>query len=192
MNEYLALFSTFFIVAIIPGPLAIIAFYGGTRGIGPFLAGLLGQLSGLIIVSNLIAFLGVKSGITDQSWFLPLGAIALIWLGYRIITAERKGRPKDSLTFASTFLMAASNPKAILGFGPPLLWFHRDGVTIPALFQSTGILIAAVSLSMLAYFILGMMLKSNVAVKYIRQGAGMLIALLGALVLVREITKTLS
>ena len=105
-------FRFFFIVAIIPGPLAIVAFYGGTQGVIPFLAGLLGQLCGLIIVSNLIATLGVSSGITNQPWFLPMAALALIWLGVRIITADKKGRPKDSLTFASTFLMAAANPKA--------------------------------------------------------------------------------
>ena len=187
MNETLALFTALFIVTIIPGPLAIVAFYGGTRGLAPFLAGLAGQLLGLIIVSNLIVIVGGSTGITNNSWFLPLAAISLIWLGLRIFSADKKGRPADTLTFASTFMMAAANPKAILGFGPPLLLFHRNGPDISLLIYSTAILVTAVSLSMVFYFFLGMILKNSKVVKYIRKGSGIFLASFGALILMREV-----
>lgn len=187
MNEILALFSAFFVVAIIPGPLAIVAFYGGTRGLTPFLTGLMGQLLGLIIITNIIATLGASSGFNKQPWFLSVAAVALVWLGFRIITADKKGKPADRLTFASTFMMAASNPKAILGFGPPLLFFHRDGITSLALLLSSAVLIAAVSLAMIFYFGLGSFVKDRSIVRYIRLGAGFLLAGFGLLILFAEL-----
>lgn len=186
MSDELALFGALFLVALVPGPLAIIAFYGGTQGFRTFVSGLLGQLTALLITTNLIAITGTSLNVTQSRWFLPLAALALLILGLSILRSKGGKRPPDTLAFATTFLMAAGNPKAIFGFGPPLLVFHGNAFEVSRLIASSAILVAAVTISMAAYFALGKLTQNRTIVGGIRNLAGLCLILFAVALLAQH------
>lgn len=183
MAGELALLAALFLVALVPGPLAIVAFYGGTQGLRTFVSGLAGQVCALLITTNAIVITGASLNVTQSSWFTPLAALALLALGLSILRSKGGQRPPDALAFASTFLMAAGNPKAIFGFGPPLLAFHGETLSVARIITSSILLIIAVSISMAAYFALGKMTQQRSVVQAIRFFAGTGLVLFAALLM---------
>ncbi|GGK21249.1 hypothetical protein [Salinarimonas ramus] len=186
MTELALLFASCFLVAIVPGPLALITFHGGTDGWRPFLTGLSGQLLGLALVGTTIIAAGSVTDILANPWFERAAALCLIALGIIIWRGKKSGRA-GALSFASTFGMAATNPKAILGFGPALVLYHGTAGPVGAasLMLTIGALWAAVSAAMVIYYILGRTLRDARALVWVRRGAALILVAVGLLLLLR-------
>ncbi|MDJ0825281.1 MAG: hypothetical protein QNJ16_07245 [Rhodobacter sp.] len=187
MTELLTLFLACFIVAIVPGPLAVVAFQGGLERPAAFVFGLLGQLLGLAIMTNILVLLGNSLSVAEANWFLALAGLALLTLGIKTLTTIRKSKGGGAVTFGGTFVLAFTNPKAVLGFGPPLLLFHGANVSTNAVLWATTALISAVTLSMLIYFALGRLVSDQKIVGQLRKICGVLLVAAGVAFLVRQL-----
>lgn len=149
------LFTGLFLIAIVPGPLSVVAFNGGTESARSFLIGLAGQLVGLLIMTNLLTLLGGRVDLINNQWLMPVAAGMLIILGIRAMFGTGKSKKAPHLTFIATFSMAFSNPKAIFGFVPQLMLFQSTTSSRAISLWTNSSLVVAVSLSMCFYFLLG-------------------------------------
>ena len=187
MPELLSLFLACFVVAAVPGPLAVVAFQGGLENPAAFLSGLFGQLLGLAIMTNILVLLGGSLSIAEAKWFWGIAGLALVTLGLKSLVSEAAAKGGSAVTFLGTFVLAFTNPKAVLGFGPPLLLFHRAGVSAYSVLLSTCVLLIAVAMSMLIYFALGRFFHDAKVVGRLRRICGSLLVLAGVALFARQL-----
>ena len=188
MTVIVSLFTACLVVAIIPGPLAVIAFQGGSDDPKGFVFGLFGQLLGLAIMTNILVVFGSSLAITEAWWFRGASGVALLVLGIKTLTVKRKGKLGQGVTFLGTFVLAFTNPKAVLGFGPPLLLFHGSKLTIDQIILATSALLAAVCISMIFYFGLGRLIARQNIIRLLRTMCGYLLILAGIYFIVLQFT----
>ena len=116
-----------FIVVIVPGP-TVTLIIANTLSFGTR-AGILnvvGTQLGLILMIGLLA-IGFQVVVQQLEWFLIvirfLGAIYLVWLGYKIFTSQslilktRRKKYSNNIFVLQGFLVIWSNPKAFLFLG---------------------------------------------------------------------------
>jgi threonine/homoserine/homoserine lactone efflux protein len=170
--ELVYLFLGLCIVAVVPGPLAVIAFQGGAENARSFLIGLAGQLLGLILMTSALIYFGTRIETLHGKWLFPAASCMMMILGIKAIVSRGVSRPPEGLTFVSTFIMAFSNPKAIFGFGPQLILFSSNEHLDNPVFLANLVLVLAVSLTMTFYFSLGRFWRCRVVVERIRIVSG--------------------
>ena len=134
---------------------------------------------------NIIAYAGSKFNLENAKFIRYFGGFALMYLGYSALSVRKKKPQAKSITFFSTFALALTNPKAILGFVPAILLYNSRQDQIFAHISSTGILVIAVSSAMICYFLLGYFFKETRIVKYVRIVSGFLLVLFGVVVLLQ-------
>jgi threonine/homoserine/homoserine lactone efflux protein len=186
MSDLFYLFIGLCIVAAIPGPLAVVAFQGGTENARSFLTGLAGQLLGLILMTSLLIYFGTRTELISNKWLPPLAAGMMMILGIKSITSRGKAQPAAALTFASTFTMAFSNPKAIFGFGPQLILFtSNDHLVLPVMWANLA-LVLAVSLTMTVYFVIGRFFRDRRIIARIRILSGAVLMIFSVYILFKH------
>ncbi len=123
-------------IVIVPGPsVTVIVANSVTYGTRAGLLNVAGTQAGLAIMVVLVAF-GLEIIATTLAplffWLRVAGAAYLIWLGYKLLTADGtlggsgRGRPGNSF-FWQGFVVIWSNPKALLFFGAFIPQFIQSG-----------------------------------------------------------------
>ena len=131
-----------FVMVIVPGPtVSLIIANTLTSGTRAGILNVAGTQLGLILMIGLLAF-GFEVISAQLEWFLNIirfiGAMYLIWLGYKIFTSQFLITKKSSKKFSSRefitqgFFVIWSNPKAFLFLGAFIPQFLNVN-------QSTGI-----------------------------------------------------
>ena len=182
-----------FVVVIVPGPTVTLIIANtlsfGTRA-GIF--NVVGTQLGLILMIGLLA-IGFKAVVQQLEWFLIiirfLGAIYLVWLGYKIFTSPSlRQKVSDKKYFNNKFVLQGflviwSNPKAFLFLGafiPQFLDINQltefQIIYLGLLFMLIGAIFDS------AYaFVFGKFknLMSSSHLKFLNRIGGSLLALLG-------------
>lgn len=90
-----------------------------------------------------------------------------------------------TVAFGTTLTMALSNPKAILGFGMPIIWFNSDKF---GLFPIVGTLLSlyfAVGFAMVAYYYLGKIIGTTSMLLTVRKISSALLCFMGLYIFIR-------
>jgi len=155
-----------FVMVIVPGPtVSLIIANTLTSGTRAGILNVAGTQLGLILMIGLLAF-GFEVISAQLEWFLNIirfiGAMYLIWLGYKIFTSQFLITKKSSKKFSSRefitqgFFVIWSNPKAFLFLGAFIPQFLNVN-------QSTGIQIIYLGL---LFMVIGTIFDSVYAVVF--------------------------
>lgn len=155
-----------FVIAIVPGPtVSVIIASALSRGTMAGMAIILGTQIGLISMILVIAF-GLEAVMSVMGWAFDwikmLGAIYLIWLGYRMLRASGEIEAQEAERHRTLrgyvvqgFLVIWSNPKALLMFGAFLPQFVVvEGAALPQILVLGALFMLATTLSDSVYAIL--------------------------------------
>lgn len=155
-----------FVIAIVPGPtVSVIIASALSRGTMAGMAIILGTQIGLISMILVVAF-GLEAVMNVMGWAFDwikmLGAIYLIWLGYRMLRASGEIEAQEAERHRTLrgyvvqgFLVIWSNPKALLMFGAFLPQFVVvEGAALPQILVLGALFMLATTLSDSVYAIL--------------------------------------
>ena len=198
-HSYLLYCGLYAVAIATPGP-AVIAIVARALGSGfrSVVPGSLGILVGDLILMTLSAFGLAMVAKAMGQWFLIvkiIGALYLLYLGYKYWTAEVSEDPQSAVKegFGRGFLaylgLTLGNPKAIVFFAAllPVAVNPRDlnWIGYLQLFAATCVLIPAITLGYAALAAqLSRFVASRKARKRINKGAGAVMAGAGALIMV--------
>lgn len=127
IDNYLAYIAACFVISIIPGPsVTVVVSNSLTYGTRAGLLNVVGSQVGLAVMmavvilglATVIEFVGEWFG-----WLRILGAVYLVWLGWKLLKSPISARPSGTVRVGSRnfllqgLLVMLSNPKALFFFG---------------------------------------------------------------------------